>query len=116
MPVGEEVFIGLNQNGLIVFIILIIVCLPLCWIPFLIDFTQRESEIAGRICEPIPLIEGLRQWSDYIHMRGNVSLWFEHFSFCLDLFFALLGGCLDRGLRCMECFLAGSAEISSIHI
>ena len=37
MPVGEEVFIGLNQNGLIVFIILIIVCLPLCWIPFLID-------------------------------------------------------------------------------
>ena len=37
MPQGEEVFIGLNQNGLIVFIILLIVCLPLCWIPFLVD-------------------------------------------------------------------------------
>ena len=37
MPQGEEVFIGLNQNGLIVFIILLLVCLPLCWIPFVVD-------------------------------------------------------------------------------
>lgn len=37
MPQGKVVFIGLNQTGLIVFIILLLVCLPLCWIPFLID-------------------------------------------------------------------------------
>ena len=37
MPQGEEVFLGLNQNGLIVFIILLVVCLPLCWIPFIVD-------------------------------------------------------------------------------
>ena len=37
MPQGNEVFAGLNQNGLIVFIILLLVCLPLCWLPWVID-------------------------------------------------------------------------------
>jgi hypothetical protein len=37
MPQGEEVALGLNQTGLIVFIILLFVCIPLCWIPFVVD-------------------------------------------------------------------------------
>lgn len=38
MPQGEEVFLGLNKNGLILFIVLFICCTPLfCWIPWLID-------------------------------------------------------------------------------
>jgi len=37
MPQGKEVFLGLNQNGVILFIILLLVCLPLCWIPFIVD-------------------------------------------------------------------------------
>jgi len=44
MPEGKAVFIGLNQTGLIVFIILLLVCLPLCWIPFLIDSMKGEPE------------------------------------------------------------------------
>jgi hypothetical protein len=37
MAEGEEVFLGLNKNGVILFIILLIVCLPLCWLPFIMD-------------------------------------------------------------------------------
>lgn len=37
MAEGKEVFAGLNQKGVIVFIILLIVCLPLCWLPWVID-------------------------------------------------------------------------------
>ena len=44
MPQGKEVFIGLNQNGLIVFIVLLLVCLPLCWIPFLVDSLKGNPE------------------------------------------------------------------------
>lgn len=44
MPQGKAVFAGLNQNGLIVFIILLVVCLPLCWIPFLIDSMKGNPE------------------------------------------------------------------------
>ncbi len=44
MPQGKEVFIGLNQNGLIVFLILFITCLPLCWIPFLIDSLKAAEK------------------------------------------------------------------------
>jgi len=44
MPEGKAVFIGLNQTGLIVFIILIVVCLPLCWIPLLIDSCKGNPE------------------------------------------------------------------------
>lgn len=44
MPQGEEVFLGLNQSGVIVFIILIFVCLPLCWLPFVLDSTKAAPK------------------------------------------------------------------------
>jgi hypothetical protein len=44
VPQGKVIFLGLNQTGLIVFIILVVVCLPLCWIPFLIDSMKGEPE------------------------------------------------------------------------
>lgn len=37
MAKGKEVFLGLNQNGMILFVILLVICLPVCWIPWLID-------------------------------------------------------------------------------
>jgi hypothetical protein len=45
MPQGKEVALGLNQTGLIVFIILIFVCLPLCWIPFIVDSMKGTREV-----------------------------------------------------------------------
>jgi hypothetical protein len=44
MPQGKAVFLGLNQTGLIVAIVLFVVCFPLCWIPFLIDSMKGEPE------------------------------------------------------------------------
>ena len=44
MPQGKAVFAGLNQNGMILFIILVLVCLPLCWIPFVMDSMKGEPE------------------------------------------------------------------------
>ena len=44
MPDGKEVFAGLNQNGLIVFIILLLVCLPLCWLPWVIDSMKAAEK------------------------------------------------------------------------
>jgi hypothetical protein len=32
----EEYALGLTKTGLIVFIILLVVCLPLCWLPWVI--------------------------------------------------------------------------------
>ena len=43
MAQGEEVFLGLNKNGVILFIILILVCLPLCWIPFIVDSMKASK-------------------------------------------------------------------------
>jgi hypothetical protein len=42
MPQGKAVFAGLNQTGLIVFIVLIFVCLPICWLPWVIDSMKGE--------------------------------------------------------------------------
>jgi hypothetical protein len=42
MPQGKAVFAGLNQTGLIVFIVLIFLCLPLCWIPWVVDSMKGE--------------------------------------------------------------------------
>jgi len=42
MPQGKAVFLGLNQTGLIVAIILLFVCFPICWIPLLIDSMKGE--------------------------------------------------------------------------
>lgn len=33
---GPAVFLGLNQSGVIAFIVLLLVCLPLAWLPFVI--------------------------------------------------------------------------------
>ncbi|MDP6958643.1 MAG: hypothetical protein QF645_07490 [Planctomycetota bacterium] len=44
MPQGKEVFIGLNQNGFILFLVLLFFCLPLCWIPFLIDSMKAAEK------------------------------------------------------------------------
>ena len=43
MPQGPDAFAGLNKNGLILFIILLLVCLPLCWLPWVIDSTKAEK-------------------------------------------------------------------------
>ena len=43
MPQGEELALGLNKNGFVIFIILIFVCLPLCWIPFVVDSLKAEK-------------------------------------------------------------------------
>lgn len=39
----DEVFAGLNKNGLIVFIILLLVCLPLCWLPWVLKATKATK-------------------------------------------------------------------------
>jgi len=44
MPQGKVVLAGLNQSRLIVFVILIFVCLPLCWLPWVIDSLKGEQE------------------------------------------------------------------------
>ena len=34
---NEEFALGLNKDGFIIFIILLCICLPVCWLPFVID-------------------------------------------------------------------------------
>jgi hypothetical protein len=41
--VGNQGALGLNMNGLIVFIILLLVCLPLCWLPWVISSLRADS-------------------------------------------------------------------------
>ena len=43
MPKGKEMFLGLNQSGLILFIVLVVVCLPLCWLPWVISSTKAKK-------------------------------------------------------------------------
>ena len=43
MPQGKEVFLGLNQTGLIVAIVLFLVCFPLCWIPWVVDSMKADK-------------------------------------------------------------------------
>lgn len=45
MPQGKEVFLGLNQTGVIVFVILALVDLPLCWIPFIVDSMKSDPNV-----------------------------------------------------------------------
>jgi len=42
MPQGKVVFAGLNQTGLIVFLVLFLACFPLCWIPWLVDSMKGD--------------------------------------------------------------------------
>ena len=44
MPQGKEVFAGLNQTGLIAFIILLIACFPLCWLPWVINNCKSDPK------------------------------------------------------------------------
>ena len=44
MPQGTEAFAGLNKNGVIVVIILLLVCLPLCWLPWVIDSMKAAEK------------------------------------------------------------------------
>lgn len=44
MPQDKVVFAGLNQTGVIVFIVLVLVCLPLCWLPWVIDSMKGIPE------------------------------------------------------------------------
>jgi len=43
MPQGDEVLFGLNKNGTVLFIILLVICLPLCWIPFIVDSMKAAN-------------------------------------------------------------------------
>ena len=45
MPQGKAVFLGLNQTGMIVAIVLFVFTGPcLCWLPWLIDSMKGEPE------------------------------------------------------------------------
>ena len=44
MPQGKEVFLVLNQNGVIIFIILLLTTGPcFCWVPWLVDSLKSDS-------------------------------------------------------------------------
>jgi hypothetical protein len=46
MPQGKVVFAGLNQNGLIVFVILLCLTGPcFCWVPWLIDGMKGDPNV-----------------------------------------------------------------------
>ncbi len=36
-------YIGLNLNGLIVFIVLLLFCIPLCWLPWVISSLKADK-------------------------------------------------------------------------
>lgn len=52
MGQGAEAFAGLNKNGVIVFIVLILVCLPLCWLPWVIDSLKAAPAESSGDVEP----------------------------------------------------------------
>ena len=44
MPQGKVVMLGLNQTGVIDFIIMFFLCFPLCFVPFLLDSCKGVPE------------------------------------------------------------------------
>ena len=44
MPQGKEAFFGLNQQGVILFIVLLLVCVPLVWLPWVIDSCKAAEK------------------------------------------------------------------------
>lgn len=44
MPQGKAIFLGLNQTGVIVMIVLLFVCIPIFWIPWVIDSMKGVPE------------------------------------------------------------------------
>lgn len=45
MPQGKEVLLGLNQTGVIVAIVLLFVCFPLVWLPWVIDSMKSDPNV-----------------------------------------------------------------------
>lgn len=41
---NKNVFLGLNQTGTIAFILLLFICLPVCWLPFLISSCKYNKD------------------------------------------------------------------------
>jgi hypothetical protein len=44
MAEGKEVLWGLNKNGVILLIVLILLCLPLCWLPWVISSMKAAEK------------------------------------------------------------------------
>ncbi len=44
MAEGKEVFLGLNQKGVITALILFLFCTPLCWIPLMIESMKAAEK------------------------------------------------------------------------
>ncbi|MDY7011616.1 MAG: DUF4339 domain-containing protein [Planctomycetota bacterium] len=40
---NKEVVFGLNMAGVVVFIILLLCCIPLCWLPWVIDSLKAKN-------------------------------------------------------------------------
>ncbi len=40
---NQEFALGLNKNGFIIFIVLLLVCLPLCWLPWVIGSCKANG-------------------------------------------------------------------------
>ena len=40
---NEEFALGLNTGGFILFIVLLLVCLPLCWLPWVIGGCKAQK-------------------------------------------------------------------------
>ena len=43
MDRNEEVFLGLNQNGVILFAVLLFFCFPLAWLPWIIGSCKVQN-------------------------------------------------------------------------
>lgn len=41
---NKNVFLGLNQTGTIAFILLLFICFPVCWLPFLISSCKYNED------------------------------------------------------------------------
>ena len=41
-PLKREAALGLTQNGLILFIVLLVCCIPLCWLPWVIKDLRAQ--------------------------------------------------------------------------
>jgi hypothetical protein len=46
VPQGKEVFAGLNQNGVILFVVLLLITGPcLCWLPWVLDGMKADKSL-----------------------------------------------------------------------
>jgi len=40
---NDEVALGLNKNGIVIFIVLLLMCFPLCWLPWIIGSCKASG-------------------------------------------------------------------------